>query len=72
MHDKELRALVYRHIVQDVKRANKGRKNVALNKTLQNYMFTMLQDESEIAQKVRMYAGASARPSRALDRNRWM
>lgn len=28
-----------------------GRKNVQLNKVLQNFMYTMLQDESEIAQK---------------------
>ena len=51
VHDKELRKLVYQHIVQDIKRHNTGKKNLGLNKHMQNYMFTMLQDASEIAQK---------------------
>ena len=51
VHDKELRKLVYQHILQDIKRHNKGKKNLSLNKQMQNFMYTMLQDPSEIAQK---------------------
>jgi protein SDA1 len=51
VHDKDLRKLVYHHIVADIRRHNKNRRNVSLNKQLQNFMFTMLQDPSQIAQK---------------------
>ena len=42
--------VLYGHIVGDIKRHNATRKNVGLNKSLQNFMYEMLQDESEIAQ----------------------
>ena len=51
VHDKDLRRLLYGHVVADIRRHNKNRKNVSLNKQLQNFMFTMLQDASQIAQK---------------------
>jgi len=35
--------------VQDIRSANKKKKDNQLNKSLQNFMFTMLQDESTIA-----------------------
>ncbi|KAJ2505680.1 Severe Depolymerization of Actin [Coemansia sp. RSA 2049] len=42
-HDKALRKLLYTHIVNDVKLANKGKhRNHKLNKTLQGFMYTML------------------------------
>ncbi|KAJ1953666.1 Severe Depolymerization of Actin, partial [Dispira parvispora] len=42
-HDKVLRELLYKHIVNDIRTANLKHKNNKLNKTLQNFMFTMLQ-----------------------------
>ncbi|KAJ1941259.1 Severe Depolymerization of Actin, partial [Kickxella alabastrina] len=42
-HDKALRKLLYTHIVNDVKNANKGRnRNHKLNKALQGFMYTMI------------------------------
>ncbi|KAJ3307079.1 Protein SDA1 [Kappamyces sp. JEL0829] len=49
--DKTLRQLLHSHIVSDIKSANAKAKNNKLNKTLQNYMYKMLQDPSEIAAK---------------------
>ncbi|KAJ3336840.1 Protein SDA1 [Gonapodya sp. JEL0774] len=49
--DKPLRALLHAHIVADVKQANHMGKNNALNKSLQNFMYTMLGDGEEIACK---------------------
>ncbi|KAJ3324762.1 Protein SDA1 [Boothiomyces sp. JEL0866] len=49
--DKTLRALLHSHIVSDIKNANAKAKNNKLNKTMQNYMYKMLQDPSEIAAK---------------------
>ncbi|KAJ1821133.1 Severe Depolymerization of Actin [Coemansia sp. RSA 2599] len=42
-HDKPLRKLLYAHIVNDVKNANKGKhRNHKLNKALQGFMYTMI------------------------------
>ncbi|KAJ2671571.1 Severe Depolymerization of Actin [Coemansia sp. RSA 1085] len=42
-HDKKLRSLLYSHIVNDVKVANKGKhRDHKLNKTLQSFMYTMI------------------------------
>ena len=49
VHDKELRKQLHSHIVTDIKNANAKAKNNKLNKTLQNFMYTMLQDSNEIA-----------------------
>lgn len=49
--DKALRELLYTHIVSDIKRLNAKHKNNATNKTLQNFMYTMLTDEHAIAAK---------------------
>ncbi|KAI8617642.1 SDA1-domain-containing protein [Chytriomyces sp. MP71] len=49
VHDKELRKLLHSHIVSDIKNANAKAKNNKLNKTLQNFMYTMLKDDHEIA-----------------------
>ncbi|PIA15284.1 SDA1-domain-containing protein [Coemansia reversa NRRL 1564] len=41
--DKKLRALLYTHIVNDVKAANRGKhRDHKLNKTLQSFMYTMI------------------------------
>ncbi|KXS09179.1 hypothetical protein M427DRAFT_105875 [Gonapodya prolifera JEL478] len=49
--DKQLRQLLHSHIVSDIKNANQKAKNNKLNKTLQNFMYTMLGDAHEIAAK---------------------
>ncbi|RUS20386.1 SDA1-domain-containing protein [Endogone sp. FLAS-F59071] len=56
--DKSLRQLLYTHIVNDIRNANAKHKNNKLNKTLQSFMFTMLEsakagnsDENAIAAK---------------------
>ncbi|KAN0043117.1 hypothetical protein ACTA71_010754 [Dictyostelium dimigraforme] len=52
VHDKPLRSLLYSHIVSDIKNTNLKQKNQKLNRTLQNFMFTMMNDDSEIASKM--------------------
>ncbi|KAI8086691.1 SDA1-domain-containing protein [Halteromyces radiatus] len=56
--DKALRELLYNHIVTDIKNANAKAKNNKLNKTLQSFMFTILEsaktgssDENAVAAK---------------------
>ncbi|KAI9309047.1 SDA1-domain-containing protein [Cunninghamella echinulata] len=56
--DKALRELLYNHIVNDIKNANSKAKNNKLNKTLQSFMFTILEsaksgntDENAVAAK---------------------
>ncbi|CAO3587363.1 unnamed protein product [Absidia cylindrospora] len=56
--DKTLRELLYNHIVNDIKNANAKAKNNKLNKTLQSFMFTILEsaktgnsDENAVAAK---------------------
>ncbi|ORX88453.1 SDA1-domain-containing protein, partial [Basidiobolus meristosporus CBS 931.73] len=41
-HDKNLREMLYSHIVNDIRNANTKHKNNKLNKTLQNFMYTMI------------------------------
>ena len=48
-HDKALRVVLYNHIIGDIKSINKKKKNNSLNKQLVNFMFTMLQDPTDIA-----------------------
>lgn len=43
--DKKIRETVHKFIVQDVKKINLKTKNHAVNKSLQNFMYTMLQDQ---------------------------
>jgi len=47
--DKLLRTLLHTYIVTDVKNSNAKHKNNKLNKTLQNFMFKMLNDSDDIA-----------------------
>jgi len=44
--DKALRVLLRTHIITDITRENSRKQSVELNKTLQNFMYTMFQDES--------------------------
>ncbi|KAL5505317.1 hypothetical protein EMCRGX_G006730 [Ephydatia muelleri] len=50
--DKLLRSTLYSHIVSDIKRLNHRHKNNKVNTTLQNFMYTMLQDSNKIAAKM--------------------
>ncbi|CAH0479961.1 unnamed protein product [Peronospora belbahrii] len=47
--DKRLRELLYKHIVSDICQLNAASRNLKVNKAIQNYLFEMLQDESEHA-----------------------
>ncbi|CAI5708777.1 hypothetical protein KXD40_004852 [Peronospora effusa] len=47
--DKRLRELLYKHIVSDIRQLNATSRNLKVNKALQNFLFEMLQDESEHA-----------------------
>ena len=51
--DKALRELLYNHIVTDIVTLNKGARGASpqLNRELQNFMYTMLQDSNESAAK---------------------
>lgn len=50
--DKVLRKTLYTYIVSDIKNVNSKHKNMKLNTTLQNFMYTMLKDNSPIAAKM--------------------
>lgn len=50
--DKKLRKMLYIHIVKDIKNINVKSKNNAVNRSLQNYMYTMLSDSNTIAAKM--------------------
>eukprot|EP01117_Protostelium_nocturnum_P009869 TRINITY_DN3518_c0_g3_i2.p1 TRINITY_DN3518_c0_g3~~TRINITY_DN3518_c0_g3_i2.p1 ORF type:complete len:598 (-),score=268.80 TRINITY_DN3518_c0_g3_i2:559-2352(-) len=52
--DKVLRLLLHRHIISDIKNLNLKHRNNKVNNTLQNFMFGMLQDSSEIAARKSM------------------
>ncbi|XP_005104545.1 protein SDA1 homolog [Aplysia californica] len=49
--DKLLRKTIYQYIVSDIKNINAKHKNAKLNSALQNYMFSMLQENSAITVK---------------------
>lgn len=45
--DKQLRELLYSYIVTDIKNQNAKHKNNKLNKTLQSFMYTILQGQQQ-------------------------
>ena len=45
LKDKKLREIIHKFIVRDVKQINNKTKNHQINKSLQNIMYTMLQDQ---------------------------
>lgn len=49
--DKALRHMLFRHIVSDIKSANKHCRNEKLNKALQNFMYGVIADDNEAAAK---------------------
>jgi protein SDA1 len=44
--DKQLRSMLFRHIVSDIKTANKGARNDKLNRALQSFMYGIIQVRS--------------------------
>ena len=50
--DKLLRNMLYTHIVSDIKSINSKHKNNQVNKSLQNFMFSMLTDSNAVAAKM--------------------
>ncbi|XP_043211513.1 protein SDA1 homolog [Amphibalanus amphitrite] len=50
--DKALRDFLQSHIVSDIKNVNAKRKNMKLNSTLQNFMYSMLKDSHAKAAKI--------------------
>lgn len=49
--DKNLRDILYKHIVADVRNINKKASNHKLNREVQNVVFSMLEDPSSVAAK---------------------
>lgn len=47
--DKKLRAVLYHHIVNDIRRLNSKKRDEKVNRALQNFMYTMLQDNTKVA-----------------------
>lgn len=50
--DKSLRAFLEKHIITDIKNMNAKHKDMKLNSTLQNFMYTMLKDSNPKAAKM--------------------
>ncbi|KAJ1632560.1 SDA1-domain-containing protein, partial [Pavlovales sp. CCMP2436] len=48
-HDRQLRRYLHEHIVGEIKNVNLKRKNHALNRSLQNFMYSMVADENVLA-----------------------
>jgi protein SDA1 len=48
IQDKSLRKLLFFHIVNDLARINKHKQNMKLNRKLQNYIFSLLKNESSL------------------------
>jgi len=49
--DKQLRVMIFRHIVADIKSANKNKRDDRLNRAVQNFLQAALKDENESAAK---------------------
>ncbi|KAE8687957.1 OSBP(oxysterol binding protein)-related protein 1D isoform 1 [Hibiscus syriacus] len=51
LDDRNLRKLAFSHVVHSIRRMNKNHKNEAMNRALQNVLFTLLQQEGEAKAK---------------------
>lgn len=51
VQDKSLRQLVFRHVTSDIKNSNRKGRNERLNRAVQNFMYSVIQDEHEGAAK---------------------
>lgn len=49
--DKQLRQLLFRHIVTDIKNSNKHSRNEKLNKGAQNFLYSVIEDDNEPSAK---------------------
>jgi len=49
--DKQLRTMLYKSIVSDIQQLNRKHKNNAVNRSLQNFMYSMLNDTNAVAAK---------------------
>ena len=49
--DKQLRSLVFKHVVADVKLANKGKKNESYNRVVRQFLRDAVRDENPVAAK---------------------
>ncbi|CAL8470003.1 g9545 [Coccomyxa elongata] len=49
--DKDLRQMLFRHIIADIKSANQKQRNERLNRSLQNFLYGCLANEGEAAAK---------------------
>ncbi|EIE25800.1 SDA1-domain-containing protein [Coccomyxa subellipsoidea C-169] len=49
--DKDLRQMLFRHIIADIKSANQKQRNERLNRSLQNFLYSCLANEGEAAAK---------------------
>eukprot|EP00242_Pyramimonas_sp_CCMP2087_P017803 CAMPEP_0198213366 /NCGR_PEP_ID=MMETSP1445-20131203/28822_1 /TAXON_ID=36898 /ORGANISM="Pyramimonas sp., Strain CCMP2087" /LENGTH=521 /DNA_ID=CAMNT_0043887993 /DNA_START=119 /DNA_END=1681 /DNA_ORIENTATION=- len=49
--DKKLRSLLFKHIVVDIQNSNKKHRDERLNRTIQNFLYTQLQDDHEMCAK---------------------
>jgi protein SDA1 len=51
VQDKQLRKLMFDHIVNDIRKVNRKGNNPRVNSALQSFMYKMLKGESEVAAK---------------------
>eukprot|EP00878_Enallax_costatus_P025275 GHUV01027038.1.p1 GENE.GHUV01027038.1~~GHUV01027038.1.p1 ORF type:complete len:218 (+),score=48.73 GHUV01027038.1:214-867(+) len=51
VNDKQLRELLFRHIISDLKAANQKGRSERLNKTVQSFLYSVLSDDNELAAK---------------------
>jgi protein SDA1 len=49
--DKSLRQLLFSHIVHDISALNKKHRDERMNRSLQNFLYSMVNDENETAAK---------------------
>ncbi|KAL0039901.1 hypothetical protein WJX77_011228 [Trebouxia sp. C0004] len=49
--DKGLRDLLFKHIVADIKTANQKHRNEQLNRTIQNFLYSLLATDNDVAAK---------------------
>ncbi|GBF96025.1 hypothetical protein Rsub_08840 [Raphidocelis subcapitata] len=51
VNDKALRDTLSRHIISDLRAANRGARNEKLNRSVQSFLYGVLQDDNELAAK---------------------
>ncbi|KAF6262746.1 SDA1-domain-containing protein [Scenedesmus sp. NREL 46B-D3] len=51
VNDKQLRELLFRHIIADLKASNQKGRNERLNKSVQSFLYSVIADDNELAAK---------------------